>query len=70
MTYEEVDDKHDVDALLDDLADVHLDVVDDVLAEFSKMSLWMFYVDFECIVLLNFLMLSSVFYLHFLMVLF
>ena len=36
LTFEEVDAQPDVDALPDDLPDVHLDVVNNVLAEFSK----------------------------------
>ena len=60
LTYGEVDAQHDVDAFPDDLPDVHLDVLDvvnDVLAEFSKMSLWMLY--------LNSSMLSALLYLNF-----
>ena len=37
--------QHDADALPDDLPDVHLDVVNDVLVEFSEMNLWMFYLN-------------------------
>ena len=43
LTCDEVDAQHDVDALPDDMPDVHLDVVNNVLAEFSRMSLCMFY---------------------------
>ena len=45
MTYDEVDVQHDVDVFADDPPDVHLDVVNDILAEFSKMSLRMFYLN-------------------------
>ena len=72
LTCYEVDATHDVDALPDDLPDVHLDVVNDVLAGFSKMSLWMLYVNssmLNALLYLSFLMLSSMFYLFFLMML-
>ena len=68
LTYDEVDAQRDVEALPDDLPDVHLDIVNDVLAEFSKMNLWMFYLNsvmLSALLCLSFLMLSPMFYLHF-----
>ena len=39
LTSDEVDAQHGVDALLDCLPDVHLDVVHNVLIKFSEMNL-------------------------------
>ena len=62
LTYDEVDAQHDVDAMPDDLPDVHLNAVNDVLAESSKMNMWMFYLSSS--------MLSALLYLNSLMMLF
>ena len=51
LTYDEVDAKNDVDALLDDLGAVQLDIVSNVLVKFLEMSLWMFCLSCRIVVL-------------------